>query len=55
MRSELWNLDPAFPQTLVIFVASQEYSMISQSGRRANVRVFVQVLVKVLGSSMVTS
>jgi hypothetical protein len=43
------------PSHRLLLFSSHEYSIISQSGRRMNVRVFVHGFVKVLGSSMVTS
>src|SRR2546428_12037457 len=43
------------PSQRLLLFSSQEYSIISQSGLSVNVRVFVPDLVKVLGSSTITS
>jgi len=43
------------PSQRLLLFSSQEYSIISQSGRSVNVRVLFHVLVKVFGSSTITS
>ena len=43
------------PSLKSLLFSSHEYSMISQSGRSVNTRVFFHAFVKILGSSTVTS
>jgi hypothetical protein len=43
------------PSQRLLLFSSQEYSIISQSGRSVNVRVLFQGLANVLGSSMIIS